>query len=509
MESQTGNRRVRAVLLATAAVVAFGSVAGPVLRSAHAESTAATPITAQIDPLHSYADIVERTKPAVVTVLTTVEEQAQPGMQGGPGQVPFDEFFRRFFDQNGRGQMQPMPMPNAPEQAPQVMRGLGSGFIISADGLIVTNNHVVDGAKTIRVTLDDGTEHDATLVGRDQKTDIAVLRIKADGPLPVLEWDPSAVLRVGDPVLAIGNPFGVGTTVTSGIVSARGRDIHNGPYDDFIQVDAAINHGNSGGPLLDASGRVVGVNAAIYSPNDGNVGVGFAIPSDQAKSIVAELINKGSIERGYLGVQIQPITPDVANALGLKGTQGALVASVEPDTPAAKAGIVTGDVILRVNADTVKDAKSLSLLVAGLTPGTDQSLAVVRGGKEMALNVTIAKQAADEVAAATPARSDGSATVPELGLSVAGITPDMRSQFGLPEALHGLLVTDVTPDGTAANAGLETGDVIVSVNMHAVATPDEVDAQLKTAKDDGRAAVLLQVERNGTSNFIGVPVKSS
>ncbi|MGL4278903.1 MAG: trypsin-like peptidase domain-containing protein, partial [Albidovulum sp.] len=298
------------------------------------------------------ADAVAAAKPAVVTVLA--EMKAEATAQGAaPGTMPQDEFFRRFFGENGPfGGMPGMPQvpgqsePGGPAEGG---RSLGSGFIVAADGYVVTNNHVVENAAKIRVKLEDGKELDATLVGTDAKNDIAVLKVSAAEPLPVVAWGDSDVLRVGDPILAIGDPFGVGTTVTSGIVSARGRDLHSGPYDDFIQIDAPINHGNSGGPLVNAEGKVVGINTAIYSPNGGNVGLGFAIPAVQAQKVVQAIIENGSVEHGFIGVSIQPVDESIAAALGLDAAKGALVASVQDGSPAAAADLKAGDVVLAVN----------------------------------------------------------------------------------------------------------------------------------------------------------------
>ncbi len=509
MKKQPQTLKGRTVLMASAALFALSTVTGPLLAPARAEST--MPIQEQM--LHSYADIVEAAKPAVVTITTTADMQPQMmAGPGGPGQgMPMDPFFRQFFGENSPfGQQMPQQMPpqTMPRRA-QPVRALGSGFIVSPDGYIVTNNHVIDGAKSIKVTLDDGTEYDGTLIGRDAKTDLAVIRIEAGTELPTVAWGDSDMLRIGDPIVAIGNPFGVGTTVTSGIVSARGRDIHSGPYDDFIQVDAAINHGNSGGPLLDAQGLVVGVNAAIFSPNDGNVGVGFAIPSDQAQAIVDRLISDGSIERGYLGVQIQPVTEDLADAMGFDKAEGAIVASVQPDTPAAAAGIRSGDVILAVNGNAVADAKALSRRVADLAPGQSQSFEIWRDGSTMSLDVTLAALPADDQAQVVPASADGSEILPDLGLNLMAITPDVRMQYGLSNDVAGILVTDVAPDGSAAETGLRPGDIITAVNMEEVRTVNDVAQAVSMAEKDGRGAVLFKVERDGSARFVGVPVKAA
>ncbi|MGN6550991.1 MAG: trypsin-like peptidase domain-containing protein, partial [Pararhizobium sp.] len=353
-------RRNRLLALAGVAAVATPLAFSPIFGSSSANAQSSAPSTmSQIEPsnnnkatlpdnfqppVQSFAPIVAAVKPAVVTVTVKMgtDDASSQGMTPFEPGSPMDQFFRPFFGDNGNG--------NGPQGFPHVQphqhetEALGSGFIIKSNGTIVTNNHVVDHASSIKVTLDDGSTYDAKVLCKDPKTDLAVLKIDAKKDLPTVAWDDSDKLQLGDPVLALGNPFGIGTTVTSGIVSARGRDLHDGPYDDFIQVDAAINHGNSGGPLVDMHGRVVGINSAIYSPNGGNVGVGFAIPSNQASAIVAKLIQNGSIERGFIGVQIQPVTDEIAGAIGLDGTDGALVASVGKDTPAEKAGIKTGDV---------------------------------------------------------------------------------------------------------------------------------------------------------------------
>lgn len=486
-------------VLALGAMLAVGSVAtGP---AAFANSAA---------PLTSYADIVAADKPAVVTVTVEVV-QPQPEMQQGfGGQMPPDEFFRRFFGENGPFPGIPM-MPGGPnggpgQGAPQ-QRGmaLGSGFIISDDGTIVTNNHVVENGTKITVTLDDGTELPATLVGTDAKNDIAVLKVEAKGKLPTVQWGDSDALRLGDPVLAIGDPFGIGTTVTSGIVSARGRDLHNGPYDDFIQVDAAINHGNSGGPLVDASGKVVGINTAIYSPNGGNVGVGFAIPSAQAEKVVEKIVAKGTIEHGFIGVQIQPVDKDVANALGLQEEGGALVASVQPGSPAEKAGIKSGDVILKVNGQATADPKALARTIADLAPGDMAKLDVWRAGKPEKLDLTVGKLPGAEPASAEPGTPEAS-SLADLGIKVQTLSDQDAQNLGLDPGTGGVVITDVSPDGTAAAEGLAPGDVIVSVNQVPVASVEALTKALDAAKSSDRTAALLMVERRGQPSFVAVPI---
>lgn len=459
----------------------------------------------------SAADAVAVVKPAVVTVLAEMKPQAAE--QGGAtGAMPQDEFFRRFFGENGPfGGMPGMPqMPGQGEpQAPaEGGKALGSGFIVSADGYIVTNNHVVESASKIQVKTEDGKELDATLVGTDAKNDIAVLKVEVDKPLPTAAWGDSDALRVGDSVLAIGDPFGIGTTVTSGIVSARGRDLHSGPYDDFIQVDASINHGNSGGPLVNGEGKVVGINTAIYSPNGGNVGLGFAIPAAHAQKVVQAIIEGGTIEHGFIGVSIQPVDESIASALGLKDAKGALVASVQDGSPAAAADLKAGDVVLQVNGTAVETPRNLSRAIADLAPGATAELTLWRDGKETPAKVTVGKLGGEEMADASSPAASG-AEVPALGLSVEALTPEIASAMGLAEDVTGVVVTQVNPDGQAAGEGLREGDVIVSVNQKPVTSAKDVTAALEAAEKDKRSAALLMVQRGESRSFVAVPFAHS
>ncbi len=497
MQDSTLIRRGRMIMLAGASAIALGAaVFAPAARTEAATVPGA---------LQSYADIVAQTKPAVVTVKTEVV-RTETQAQGPDGAVPPEEFFRRFFGENG-------PMPGAPEGegAPQRGMGLGSGFVISADGYVVTNFHVVDHAEKIRVTMDDGTELDASLVGHDAKADIAVLKVTSDAKLPVAAWGDSDVLRAGDPVIAIGNPFGIGTTVTAGIISARGRDLHNGPYDDFLQVDAAINHGNSGGPLLNERGEVVGINTAIYSPNGGNVGVGFAIPSDQAKAIVDRIIETGaSIAHGYIGVSIQPVDPEIAEAVGLDAPKGALVAEVVPGAPASEAGVKQGDVIVSVNGTVAEEPRDVSRMIADIAPGGEATLGLWRGGEETKVTLKVGELDGEKMAAAEAApEGKAAASVPELGIEVAGLTADDRAALGLGEDETGVVVTDVDAAGTGAEKGLQSGDVILSVNQTPVASGADVEAAVKAAASDDRSAALLLVARGGQRSFVAVPFRAA
>jgi serine protease Do len=416
---------------------------------------------------------------------------------------PFDEYFRQFFGDQGTPQM-PQRRPRS-EQA----EALGSGFIIDPNGTIVTNNHVVEGSSEIKVVLDDGTELPATLIGRDSKTDLAVIKVKTDKPLPTLKWGDSDKTMTGDQVLAIGNPFGIGTTVTAGIVSARGRDLHSGPYDDFIQVDAAINHGNSGGPLVGMDGTVIGITSAIYSPNGGNVGVGFAIPASEAEPVVAKLIKSGSIEHGFIGVQIQPVTPDVANAIGLADASGALVAHVNDGSPAAAAGLKTGDVITSFGGHDIKDPRSLSRAVADVTPGTKEDVTVLRNGKSENLSITVGSNDTEQkpvVAEMAPNQSpEGSYNVPSLGLSLGDVSPEVRQELNLSPGEKGAVVASVNPDKPGAEQGIREGDVIVSVNQVPVKNAKEASRAVADASKSGKKSVLLLVQRGDQQTFIAVP----
>jgi serine protease Do len=394
MSSSNIFRRRRAVWLYSTAFLASIALA----LSLNANITSAKPASpvasGMMTSRDSFAPIVAADKPAVVTITSILKASTASDAETVPSDddtPQLDEHSSQFF--GNRGIPAPKASPKGAKPSPQdaapVEEALGSGFIIGSDGTIVTNNHVIDGASDIKVTLDDGTELTATLVGRDDKSDLAVLKVKAGRPLPTVAWGDSDRLRAGDQILAIGNPFGIGTTVTAGIVSARGRDLNSGPYDDFLQIDAPINHGNSGGPLVDTNGTVVGINTAIYSPNGGSVGVGFAIPSREAQKIVAKLMKSGSIEHGQLGIEIQPVTPDIASALGLPAPEGALVAHVGDGSPAARAGIETGDVITGFAGQTIKEPKTLSRSVADLVPGDRKALSVWRDGKTVALSVVV------------------------------------------------------------------------------------------------------------------------
>jgi serine protease Do len=446
----------------------------------------------------SFADLVENVSPAVVNIAVTKVERAMPtaGFDNDPrrrrpgGQeLPFDEFLERFFG-----------MPGIPMQ-PRERRsqGEGSGFVIDASGYIVTNNHVIDAADKITVTFQDGTKLDASVVGADPKTDLALIKV-ADDDLRYVEFGDSDQARVGDWVVAIGNPFGLGGTATAGIISARGRNIQNGPYDDFLQIDAPINFGNSGGPVFDVTGRVVGVNTAIFSPNGGSVGIGFAIPANQAKSVIAELKEDGVVDRGWLGVQIQDLDEELAASLGLDAADGALIADVVAGSPAAEAGLRTGDVITSFDGQAIEDARTLSRVVGNADPSEKAKLTVWRDGRSRELTVTLGEaERSEAVASAAPGDAQGTDT---LGLALQPLTDETRARLGLSDDTRGALVASVSPDSPAARKGIRPGDVITRVNGVDVASVDAAVDALEAARDDERA--LLLVKRGDAQRFVAL-----
>jgi serine protease Do len=436
----------------------------------------------------SFAPIAHAARPAVVNVATTETVHTQgfpgfgPGQQPFSGQDPFFQFFRHFFG----------PMPRSFTQ-----RALGSGVIIDKDGYIVTNAHVVKGADKIVVTLHDGHSHgravDAKVVGIDEKTDVALLKVPSSGDLPVLTLGDSDALHVGDWVVAIGNPFGLSETVTAGIVSAKGRVIGQGPYDDFIQTDASINPGNSGGPLLNLQGEVIGINSAIYSQSGGNIGIGFAIPINLVKSVVAQLKTHGKVIRGWLGVAIQDITPDLAKSFGLKQAEGALVADVTPDSPAARAGLQRGDIIVEYNGTHIEAAHQLPELVASTEIGKTVPIKVLRNGQSKALSMTVAEMPAHMAPAGTATAAG------DWGLTVSDVTPQLARQFGLKETT-GVVITDVAPNSPAGAAGLQPGDVIVEADHQTVHDVTQYNQALAHATNQ----VLLLVDRQGQRFFVAL-----
>ncbi len=460
------------------------------------------PASARSAP-ESFADLAEKLLPAVVNisssqVVRTTQRQEIP--QAPPGS-PFEDFFKEFFDRNQR------------EGAPRRAASLGSGFIIDKSGFIVTNNHVIAEADEITVILHDDSRHPATVIGRDPKTDLALLKIETDLELPHVNWGDSTKARVGDWVVAIGNPFGLGGTVTAGIISARQRDINQGPYDSFIQTDASINRGNSGGPMFNMDGRVIGVNTAIFSPTGGSVGVGFSIPASIAERVVNQLREFGRTKRGWLGVRIQTVTDEIAESLGLDEPAGALVADVTKDGPAQQGQIEAGDVILEFDGKAVEEMRDLPRIVAETEIGKPVEVDVWRKGKRRVVKVVVGELEEERpVLASTGPRGDAiepeEAEIESLGVAVTAITDEMREQFNVPEDVKGVLITGVTADSGAAEKGLRPGDVIVEVNQEEVSSPGQIAAKVSEAVDNDRRSVLLLVNRNGDLRFVAVRVGS-
>ncbi len=466
----------------------------------------------------SFADLVVKVKPAVVNISTTQKSEGpqargdMPQMPDLPEDSPFRDFFEKFF-QNRPG------APGGPGQAPRAERkvnALGSGFIVDPTGYVVTNNHVIAKATDIKVKLTDGSEHTAKLIGRDEKTDLALLKIESSKPLPFVPWGDSDKAREGDWILAVGNPFGLGGTVTAGIISARGRDLSSGPYDDYMQIDAPINRGNSGGPSFNMDGQVIGVNTAIFSPTGGSVGIGFAVPANMAKAVIEELRNSGRVDRGWLGVQIQPVTDDVAAALGLKEPKGALVAGLTDNSPAGKAGIKQGDVILSFNGTKINELRDLTRVVASARKNTRAQVEVWRQGKPQTIGVMIAGMPnADKVAVAAP---DAGKTEPaktaetgieQLGLKLAPASADTRSRFGLKDEVKGAVIVGIDAGAPAADRGIQLGDVIVGIGQDRVTSVPDLVSKVKRATDQKQKAVLLLIDRKGNERYVPVPLSKT
>jgi serine protease Do len=497
--------RSRRMLLAGTVIAGFGGAAmlapnfgtGIAFQDARAQN-----LSAEVDRVAKpvgFADIVEKVKPAVISVrvkrngpeTTTLNGQRSPFREGSP----LERFFREFgmpdnFFRN---------MPNIPQQR-QFVTGQGSGFLISRDGYAVTNNHVVEGADTVEVITDDGKTVKATVIGTDSRTDLALIKLEGDNYPYVRLAD--AAPRIGDWVIAVGNPFGLGGTVTAGIVSARGRDIGAGPYDDFIQIDAPVNKGNSGGPTFDVDGRVIGVNTAIFSPSGGSVGIAFAIPAETVRSVVTQLREYGAVTRGWIGVKVQPVTADIAESLGLKEARGALIAEPDAHGPAAKAGMAAGDVITEVNGVAVKDARDLAKKISGIAPGSAVKLKVVRKGSEKTYSLTLGTlpKEQQQARASTRDETDRGSKEPRLGLTLA----PAKQVAGSGD--EGVVVTAVDPDGPAASRGFKTGDVILEAGGKSVSSPKDVSEAMALARKDGKRSILLRVKSSGGTRFVALPV---
>jgi serine protease Do len=496
--SKTRTRLLAAVAsIAIAGAIGFGAVASgtaPVLADA---------VKVDGPQVPSFADVVEKVSPAVVSVR--VKSKAEPASDDGqffqfqgpqgfdqlPDDHPLKRFFREFRNDNG-------PQRHGGRDAKPRPVAQGSGFFISEDGYLVTNNHVVDGGSDFTVVTDDGKELDAKLVGADPKTDLALLKVDGKGQkFTYVAFADDSKVRVGDWVVAVGNPFGLGGTVTSGIVSARGRDIGAGPYDDFIQIDAAVNHGNSGGPAFNLNGEVVGINTAIFSPSGGSVGIAFAIPASTAKEVVHDLMTSGTVNRGWLGVEIQPVNDEIAESLGLSGTKGALVSNAQDDSPGKKAGIKAGDVITAVDGKTVDGPRELARIIGDTAPGKEVEVTLWRNGASENVKLTLGELKPDQKQASLDQSDEQHQgdTLNDFGLTVT------KSEDG-----KGIVVTDVEPGSPADDRGIQAGDVITAVNSNEVSGASDFNKAVSNAAKSGKKAVLVQITRDDTNRFVALPV---
>ena len=495
-------RRGPGLALALSSAAAIGLLVGiNAVPTSHAET--ATPLTSA--PWAGYADLIEEIMPSVVTVATKVEREAGP--VSGPRErfggmdEEMQRFMERFFGERGMpGHRGPMPHGRGP------VSGAGSGFIIDESGLIVTNHHVIQSADEVTVTLNDGRELKAEVVGTDPDTDLALLRVDSEEPLPVAKFADSDSVRVGDAVIAIGNPFGLGGTVTSGIVSAKAREIGAGRYDDFLQIDAPINRGNSGGPTFNLEGEVIGVNTAIHSPTGGNVGIGFAIPANLTQKIVADLEDDGQVERGWLGVHIQAVDDDLAEGLGLEEASGALIARVTEDGPAAAFGIEQGDVIISYAGEPIDTLRDLTRAVADTDPGSSVEVVVWRNGERQDLSIEIAQMPTEQTMASLDGEEQLDDGAPKLGLALARLDDEVRSEMDLPSGTDGAVVTNVLPGSPAAEKGLRQGDVIIEADNQAVTDPRTVADAVKAAAERGEKAILLLIKRGDQDRFVAVRI---
>ncbi len=473
-----------------------------------AAAVVAVPLMAQAQP-ESFAPVVAPLMPAVVNISTTQKVVTQAAVpfrieglpEGDPQAEQFKELFRQFGERFGGGDSE------------REVTSLGSGFVIDPKGYVVTNNHVVANADEVTVIFSDNTHLVADIVGRDAKTDLALLKVKPAKPLAYVKFGDSDALKVGDWVIAVGNPFGLGGSVSAGIVSARGRNINAGPFDDFIQTDAAINRGNSGGPLFNATGEVVGINSAIFSPTGTNIGIGFAVPTSLAKPVLDQLRQYGKAQRAWLGVKIQEVNEEIAEAIGMKSPSGALLLEITPDSPAAKAGLQKGDVILTFGGRTIKEMRNLPRVVAETKTNTKVAVQLFRKGKTMTLPVLLEEQPGEEGDAPTNKKPGAKPVVPSaktsrvLGMQLAPLDMAVRAQFGIPKDIKGLLVTELDRNGDVAKQGVRPGDVITDVNQTPVAKPEDVSAQVAAVKKARREFLLMRIARGSALQFVTVPVK--
>ncbi len=489
-KTETKRSAARVRLLAGAAFLGAVGLAVPLFADLK-PAPAYADTQSMVQSMPTFADIVEKVRPAVVSVKVKVEAASDSGEDGSsmmipdlPPGHPLEKFFKQFRD--GRGGHKGGPKQFGLSQ--------GSGFFISADGYVVTNNHVVENAVAVTLTTDDGKTIDAKIVGRDPKTDLALLKTEQSGNFPFVPLSTSAP-RVGDWVVAVGNPFGLGGTVTAGIVSARGRDIGSGPYDDYLQIDAPVNRGNSGGPTFNLKGEVVGVNTAIYSPSGGSVGIAFAIPSETVSTVIGALKDGGSVARGYLGVQIQPVTPELADSLGLKEPKGALIAETQPGTPAADAGLKPGDTIIAVNGEAMATPRDVTRHVSQIKPGDSAKITYLRAGKEQIATIKLVALPETKAQVADPALAKAS---PAFGLALA------PAKDG-----NGVMVTDVDPNGIGAEKGIGKGDIILEVSGKQVMKPADVRTAIDEARKDGRKAVVLRLKGEDGMRFVALAFPKS
>ncbi len=473
--------------------------------------TAATPSRADMPDAtpfsEVFAQLAAKLVGVVVNISTTQVTPAPPSKNAPEGQQqpapgsPLDEFFRDFFGEKGA--------PGGPNAPSPRTTSLGSGFIIDPSGLIVTNNHVIANAEQITVTLSDDTTLQAKVVGRDSVTDLALVKVEPKAPLTAANWGDSTKAAVGDWVLAIGNPFGLGGTVTAGIISATARDIHAGPYDDFLQTDASINRGNSGGPMFNLAGEVIGINTAIFSPSGGSIGIGFAIPAAFARPIIDQLKATGKVERGWIGARIQPVTDEIAEAIGLDKGRGAMIAAIDAASPAAQAKLQPGDVILVYDGKPIDRSRQLPRLVADTPPDKSVKLTLWRDGKEQEVELTAAALNPNRPAPPPPEpeKPKPPPSIDALGLKLSKLGPELRKQFSLPDTAKGVVITEVPQNSPGAAQGLRAGDLVAAIGHEPVHTPEEVQQKAAAAKKGGRKNLLVRVEREGSARFVALPAE--
>ena len=447
-------------------------------------------------PRTGFADLIEGVSPAVVHVSIIGTPKANPFQQdfNFPPGSPFEEFFKRYRQPESEQKQRKRPL------------GIGSGFLISGDGYLITNNHVIDGGDEIKITLANGDEYDGTLIGSDKKTDLAVVKIESDEVFPFVQWGNDEQSRIGDWVLAIGHPFGLSgsASASTGIISARGRDIRSGPYDNYLQVDAAINRGNSGGPLFNLNGEVIGINTAIYSPNGGSVGIGFAIPANLAQSVTKQLIDTGSVERGLIGVQIQQITDELMEGFGRENKNGALVTSVVPGKPAEKAGLQAGDIILSFDGKKIKEMRDLPRIVADTKVGAKVPIQVWRDGKKVKKKIKVVRFDDEEIAKASSPQDKPEAESEEgaIGATLTTIDDDVRAKFNIGDNVNGVLVENVSRDGLAGSNGLVPGDIIQKIGKKSIKKPADVDAAIADAKKNNASTIVMLIYRGNGVSFV-------